>query len=64
MVYMDLNDNQRRRFNRADTCPICHQKINHNENFILIKTKNRRCKQYIFYHTECLCNERKKEKTW
>ena len=64
MFYMDLNDNQRRRFNRASICPICHQKISPNENFILVKRKNRRCKQYIFYHTGCLSNERKKEKTW
>lgn len=61
MIYKDLNDNQRRRFNRSNECPICHQQINPNDSFILIKKKNRRCKEYTFYHERCLCNESKKE---
>lgn len=61
MIYSDLNDNQRRRFNRLDVCPICHQKIDVNENFVLIKKRNRRYKVYTFYHERCLFDESKKE---
>ena len=61
MVYKDLDDNQRRRFNRSNVCPICHQKIKDDEDFIIIKTRIRRCKQYTFYHKGCLCNENKQE---
>lgn len=61
MIYKDLNDNQRRRFNRSSVCPICHQEISPKEDFILIKTRVKRCKEYVFYHERCLCNERKKE---
>lgn len=53
MNYKNLTDLERRRFNKACSCQKCKQPIKPNENFYLVKKRNKRCKEYFFYHIKC-----------
>lgn len=55
MNYKNLTDLERRRFNKSCICQKCHHQINPDENFFLVKKRNKRCKEYIFYHVNCQC---------
>ena len=63
MTRNDLNSTEKRRLDANSTCPICVQKIKDDDKIIFTIKRKRRCKQYVFYHEECLINSEKEEKT-
>ena len=62
MTRSDLNDTEKRRLQGNPICPICAQSIKDDDKIIFTIKRKRRCKQYVFYHEECLINGEKEEK--
>lgn len=62
MTRSDLNDTEKRRLQANPLCPICGQPIKDHHKIIFTVKRKRRCKQYVFYHEECLINGEKEEK--
>lgn len=53
MLYSDLTEYEKRRFNR-EYCPICGHLVSKEDNFEMLKVKNSRCIEYRFLHRKCL----------
>jgi hypothetical protein len=62
MTRSDLNDTEKRRLQNNPLCPKCNHLIKDDEKIIFTIKRKRRCKQYVFYHEECLINGEKEEK--
>ena len=62
MTRSDLNDTEKRRLQANPLCPKCNQLIKDDDKIIFTIKRKRRCKQYVFYHEECLINGEKEEK--
>ena len=62
MTRSDLNDTEKRRLQANPLCPKCDCLIKDDDKIIFTIKRKRRCKQYVFYHEECLINGEKKEK--
>ena len=62
MTRSDLTDTEKRRLQANSTCPICVKSIKDTDKIIFTIKRKRRCKQYVFYHEECLINGEKEEK--
>ena len=63
MTRSDLTDTEKRRLQTNPICPICVQSIKDTDKIIFTIKRKRRCKQYVFYHEECLINGEKEEKS-
>jgi hypothetical protein len=61
MTRSDLNDTEKRRLQANPLCPKCNYLIKDDEKIIFTVKRKRRCKQYVFYHEECLINGEKEE---
>ena len=57
----DLTRTAIRRFDKNCVCPICNQKIQDDENMLVVIKRKRRFKVYTFYHKRCLINGKKEK---
>ena len=55
MLYTELNQTERRRFNHNFVqCPVCKESIDKSDSFQMIKFPYSGRKAYMFFHTKCL----------
>lgn len=54
MIYDNLSDYEKLRFNQSDFCPICKRVIKRTDQVSLMKTRYGKSIIYSFFHLSCI----------